>query len=120
MNVPMQAIHLLPHAQKEGVTDIPSLRKWLKNAERQGQLQTEAAPYSSQAVSSLNAALNRLTANRDLREWVEWPTKSFDGLPESALFFACKETGWDREQLLRAVLLAALSIEGARLQQFQF
>ncbi len=116
MNVPAQAIGLLPDAQKDGVMDIPSLRKWLKGAERKGQTaQDSSAPYSSQTVSSLNAALNRLTANRGLREWLEWPTKSFDGLPESALFFACKGDGWDREQLLRAVLLAALSMEGTRL-----
>ncbi len=116
MNVPAQGIRLLPDAQKDGVMDIPSLRKWLKGAERKGQTpQAASASYSSQAVSSLNAALNRLTANRSLREWLEWPTKSFDGLPESALFFACKGTGWDREQLLRSVLLAGLSGEGIRL-----
>jgi len=116
MRVPMQAIRLLPHAQKEGVTDIPTLRKWLKGAEREGQAaQSGATPYSSQAISALTAVLNRLTADRNLREWLEWPTKSFDGYPESALLFACKGTGWDREQLLRAVLLAALSMENARL-----
>ncbi len=116
MNVPTQSIRLLPDAQKDGVMDIPSLRKWLIGAERKGQTpQAASASYSSQAVSSLNAALNRLTANRGLREWLEWPTKSFDGLPESALFFSCKGTGWDREQLLRSVLLAALSMKGTRL-----
>jgi len=116
MNVSAQGVALLPHAQQEGVTDIPALRKWLKSAERQGQAVNAAnASYSSQAVSSLNAALNRLTASRGLREWLEWPAKSFDGLPDSALLFACKGTAWDREQLLRAVLLAAYALKGVRL-----
>ncbi len=45
MSVPMQSIHLLPYAQKEGVTDIPTLRKWLKGAERKGQTaKTESSP----------------------------------------------------------------------------
>jgi hypothetical protein len=106
MNVHPQGIQLLAQAQQEGVEDIPGLRKWLKQVERQGQ-------YT--AVSSLRMALNRLTASRVLREWLEWPANRFDILPEGALFFACKGAGWDRQQLLRAVLLGAMQVEGVRL-----
>lgn len=85
---------------------MPGLRKWLKQAERQGQ---------SATISSLGMALSRLTANRTLREWLEWPTNRYDVLPEGALFFACKGTGWDRQQLLRAVLLGVGPVAGVRL-----
>ncbi len=37
MNVHPQGIQLLPQAQRDGVGDIPALRKWLKQAERRGQ-----------------------------------------------------------------------------------
>lgn len=106
MNVYPLGIQLLIQAQQEGVEDIPSLRKWLKQVERQGQ-------YA--AVSSLTIALKRLTASRTLREWLEWPVNRFEVLPEGALFFACKGTEWDRQQLLRAVLLGAMQIRSARL-----
>lgn len=106
MNVHPQGSQLLARAWQDGVEDIPSLRKWLKQAERRGQ-------YA--AVSSLGMALNRLTANRTLREWLEWPANRFEVLPEGALFFACKGTGWDRQQLLRAALLGAMPVAGARL-----
>jgi hypothetical protein len=106
MSVHPQGVHLLERARQDGVGDIPSLRKWLKQAERQGQ-------YA--AVSSLSMALNRLTASRTLREWLEWPTNQFDILPEGALFFAVKGTDWARQQLLRAVLLGVIQVAGARL-----
>lgn len=106
MNVHPQGIQLLARAQQEGVGDIPALRKWLKQLERQGH-------YA--AVSSLGLALNRLTASRALREWLEWPANRFDILPAGALFFACKGSGWDRQQLLQAVLLGAMQVEGVRL-----
>ena len=106
MNVHPQGIQLLTRAQREGVEDIPGLRKWLKQSERQGH-------YA--AVSSLGMALNRLTASRTLREWLEWPANRFDILPAGALFFACKGSGWDRQQLLQAVLLGAMQVEGVRL-----
>ena len=106
MNVHPQGIQLLARAQRDGVEDIPGLRKWLKQVERQGH-------YT--AVSSLGMALNRLTASRVLREWLEWPANRFDILPEGALFFACKGSGWDRQQLLQAVLLGAMQVEGVRL-----
>jgi hypothetical protein len=106
MNVHPQGIQLLAQAQHRGVEDIPSLRKWLRQIERQGQ-------YA--AVSSLGIALNRLTTSRTLREWLEWPANRFEVLPEGALFFACKGTGWDRQQLLRAVLLGAVQVADTRL-----
>ncbi|MFZ1397316.1 MAG: hypothetical protein WAS33_10485 [Candidatus Promineifilaceae bacterium] len=106
MNVPPAGVQLLAQAQADGVADIPSLRKWLKQVERQGQIA---------AVSSLSTALNRLTANRSLREWLEWPLNRFEILPTGALFFACKGTNWERQQLLRAALLAAMQLPDVRL-----
>ena len=106
MNVHPQGVHLLAQAQAGGVTDILSLRKWLKQVERQGQ---------TAAVSSLGLALNRLTANRSVCEMLEWPVNRFDILPVGALFFACKGTSWERQQLLRAVLLAAMQLPDVRL-----
>lgn len=101
MAVHPQGVQLLTQAHEAGVEDFPSLRKWLKQKERQGQ-------YT--AVSSLSLALNRLTASRTLREWLEWPTNAYEILPKGSLFFACKATGWDRQQLLRSVLLSALQM----------
>ena len=60
-------------------------------------------------------ALNRLTADPALRDWLEWPVNRFDILPEGALFFACRGTGWDRQQLLRALLLGVMAVPGVRL-----
>ena len=101
-----RGVHLLGRAQRDGVEDIPGLRKWLKQAERQGE-------YT--AVSSLGMALNRLTASPSLREWLEWPVNRFDILPAGALFFACKGTSWERQHLLQAVLLAAMQMPDVRL-----
>lgn len=106
MQVHPQGIELLAKAQQDGVKDIPTLRKWLKQIERQGQ---------HTAVSSLGLALNRLTASPTLREWLEWPTSRFDILPEGVLMLACKGKSWDRQQLLKAALLAALQVTGVRL-----
>jgi len=103
MAVHPQGVQLLPQAHQEGVEDMAALRKWLKQKERQGQ-------YT--AVSSLSLTLNRLTASRTLREWLEWPTNPYEILPQGSLFFACKATGWDRRQLLRSVLLSALQVAG--------
>jgi hypothetical protein len=114
MNVHPQGIRLLAQARQGGEEDIASLRKWLKQVERQGQCGASAAG-SMQAVSSLGMALNRLTASQSLRQWLEWPANRFDVLPEGALLFACRGTGWDRQQLLRAVLLGVLPVAGARL-----
>ncbi len=106
MNVHPQGVDLLARARQEGVEDIPGLRKWLKKAVRKGQVTAD---------SSLILALSRLTANRAVREWLEWPTNRFDILPAGALFFSCKGSSWDRYQLLRSVLLAALAVPEARL-----
>ncbi len=106
MNVHPQGVALLAQARHEEAADIPALRKWLKKAEREGQYV---------AASSLGLALNRLTASRSLREWLEWPTNRFAILPDGALFFACRSSSWDRRHLLRGVLLAALAMPAARL-----
>ena len=99
MSVHPQGIQLLAKAREDGVGDIPSLQKWLKQVERQGN-------YA--AVSGLRMALNRLTASRSLREWVMWPTNPWSQVAEGSLFFSCKGGGWERHHLLRAVLLAAV------------
>ncbi|MFZ1755215.1 MAG: hypothetical protein WAU10_15800, partial [Caldilineaceae bacterium] len=106
MAVHPQSLPLLAQAYHAGVADIPALRKWLKQQERQGK-QT--------GVSSLSLALNRLTASRAAREWLEWPTNRFDNLPDGLLFFACQGNSWERRQLLKAVVLAVLQIPDIRL-----
>ncbi len=106
MNVAPQGVELLAQAQAAGVGDVPALRKWLKQVERHGQ---------TAAVTSLSLVLNRLTAQRGLREWLEWPVNRFDILPSGALFLACQATSWARQQLLLAALLAALQVPGVRL-----
>jgi hypothetical protein len=127
MNVHPQGSQLLAQARQAGVEDMPGLRQWLKQVERRGQPMAQlpvdrangsgSAParYPVQAISSLGMALNRLTAGRSLREWLEWPANRFDILPEGGLLFACKGNSWDRQQVLRAVLLAALQVKGVRL-----
>lgn len=116
MDVDAKGVQLLPRARQEGVADIPGLRKWLKQVERRGH-DASGLPGGRlmQAVSSLELALNRLTASRAMREWLEWPTNRLDILPAGAFFFACKGTGWDRRRLLRAVLLGAMQVAGVRL-----
>ncbi|HRQ41608.1 MAG TPA: hypothetical protein PLD25_27120 [Chloroflexota bacterium] len=98
MNVHPQGIQLLAQAQQDGVSDIPTLRKWLKQVERQGQ-------YA--AVSGLRLALTRLTANRTIREWVTWPTNPWSQVVEGGFLFACRSETWEQRHLLRAMLLAA-------------
>jgi hypothetical protein len=68
-----------------------------------------------QTASSLTLALNRLTADPTLRDWLAWPANRFDILPDGALFFACQGAGWDRQQLLRAVLLGVIGVPDVRL-----
>lgn len=106
MHVHPQGVALLAQARQAGVEDIPSLQKWLQRAARRG---------SYAAVSSLGLALNRLTASRSLREWLEWPVNRFEILPGGALLFACKGTGWDRQQLLQAMLLAVAPLPDVRI-----
>ncbi|MFZ0546977.1 MAG: hypothetical protein WAM60_16130 [Candidatus Promineifilaceae bacterium] len=119
MNIPPQSIQLLSQARRDGVGDILALRKWLKQIGRLGQQAVPSTMLSrdhfGQAVSTLGLALNRLTADQTLREWLEWPVNRFEMLPEGALFFACQHSGWERQQLLRAALLAVMGVEGVRL-----
>ena len=106
MAVHPQGIQLLAQAHQDGIADIPALRKWLKQKERQGHYM---------AVSSLRLALNRLTASRKLREWLDWPTNLYEILPEGSLFFTCKASGWDRQQLLRSALWSAMQVKDVHL-----
>ncbi len=106
MNVHPQGLRLLADARQDGVGNLPGLRKWLKQQARQGH---------NTAVSSLEVALSRLTASRMIREWLEWPTNRFEGLPHGALFFACKQNSWARQQLIRAILLGAMQIPDVRI-----
>jgi hypothetical protein len=101
MGVHPHSLALLAPAYAAGVRDIPGLRKWLRQQERQGQ-------YA--AVASLEAALNQLTSSRQLREWLEWPTNPYETLEGGALFLTCQATGWAQQQLLRAALLAAVQL----------
>jgi hypothetical protein len=113
LNVPAQGIQLLAAARQAGVADMPALRKWLTKPEWQ------SPGFAGAAVTSLEAALNRLTADPVLREWLEWsrPSQGLAGanLPGGALFFACAGRDWARQQLLRAALLGVMVVEGTRL-----
>lgn len=106
MNVNNQGIDLLAQAQEQGVGDIPALRRWLKQVERHGN-------YS--AVASLSLALNRLTASRNLREWLAWPATPYMLLPAGAFLLTCPGVTWERRQLLRSVLLSVMRLDGVRL-----
>src|SRR5690606_2141383 len=66
MGVHPQGLALLDKAQQVGLGDIPALRQWLRQVERQG---------PQVAVSSLALALDRLLAHRPLREWLSWPAE---------------------------------------------
>ncbi len=103
MNVNPQGIQLLPQAWKEGVADIPSLRKWLKKVERQGQ-QT--------AVSSLSTAIKKLISHSQIRQWIEWPTNRHNSLQEKALLFSCQAKSWAAQHFLHALLLNVSSVKG--------
>jgi hypothetical protein len=111
MNVYPQGLRLLDQARRDGVEDVPGLRRWLRQQERH---------RPPAAVASLGLALSRLTAQRRLREWLEWPANRLAVLPAGALFLACRGTDWARRQLLRAVLLAVLPVAGVRLVVHSF
>ncbi len=120
MNVHPHSGTLLAQARQDGIEDIPGLRQWLQQLERRGRPVaagngTGPVRVSAQALASLNLALNRLTTNRSLREWLAWPVNPFGLLPDGALLFGCQATSWERQQLLRAVLLAAGQRAGVRL-----
>lgn len=102
MQVHPEALKMLSQARIDGVEDIPSLIKWLKRAELQGQ-------YA--AVSSLKTALERLIATRTLREWLEWPTSPLEILPEGMLLFACKASDWARQQVLKAIFHSVMQVQ---------
>ncbi len=102
MQVHPDALKMLSLARIDGVEDIPSLIKWLKRAELQGQ-------YA--AVSSLKTALERLIATRTLREWLEWPTNPLEILPEGVLLFACKASDWARQQVLKAIFHSVMQVQ---------
>jgi hypothetical protein len=108
MNLQPQALPLLAQAREAGVGDIPGLQKWLKQAARRGEQRVPA-------LSSLVLAFNRLTAEPNLRQWLDWPTDRFESLPAGTLIFACPATTWARQQLLRAVWLAVRQLPGVRL-----
>jgi|GEM_PF-6221668 len=106
MAVHPAGLGLLEKAHKEGVGDIPALERWLEQPEQQ---------HRPEAAHSVQAALRRLLADPHMREWLSWPGQPFAGLPEGALIFTCAGDGWQRQQIVRAALLAALQIPGARL-----
>ena len=97
---------LLQQAQQSGVGDLSGLNQWLIQQERQGK---------QAGIAALQRFIQRLTADRTLREWLLWPTNPFDQLPDGVLLFSCripaedsaKEARWARIQLLRMLYLAA-------------
>ena len=93
-------------AIQAGVEDLAELQKWLQQQERQS---------TTAAIDSFKAALSRLTRSATIREWLDWPTNPYDILPDGALLFSCRADGWDTHQLLRGVLLAALTMPNSRL-----
>ncbi len=106
MGVPLPTVQLLPHAFADGVRDLATLQRWLKQQERQG---------TQVAIDSLQAVVTRLTRHHPFRDWLEWPTNPYDRLPAGSLLFSCKADGWASEQLLHSVLLAALAMPNVRL-----
>ena len=97
---------LVQDAVQNNIETLAGLQKWLLQQERQG---------TNAAIDSFKAAIARLTRNGTVREWLDWPTNPYDILPDGALLFSCKASGWDTQQLLRGVLLAALAVPNSRL-----
>ncbi len=88
------------------LTDLAGLQKWLAAPAQQRQ---------GVAAGVLEAALARLTADRQIRQWLEWPADRFAGLPQGALIFTCRGQEWARQQLLVAAFLAACAVPGVRM-----
>ncbi|MBK8989714.1 MAG: hypothetical protein IPM39_27260 [Chloroflexi bacterium] len=86
--------------------DLNGLQKWLAAPARQRR---------GAAAGSLEAAVGRLMADRQVRQWLEWPADRYGGLPQGALIFGCRGQEWARRQLLLAALLAACAVPGVRL-----
>lgn len=97
MNVHAQGVALLSDAQKAGVTDVGSLRKWLRKVARRGQVTAAAA---------VEAALDRLLTERTVREWLTWTQNSLHAFEGGAVLFACRGDSWARRQLLHGFALA--------------
>ena len=97
---------LIQNAIQDNIETLAELQKWLQQRERQG---------TNTAIDSFKAAIARLTRNGTVREWLDWPTNPYDILPDGTLLFSCKMSGWDTQQLLRGVLLAALAMPSSRL-----
>jgi len=106
LGAPAQGMPLLGVARQAGVNDIPALRKWLQQEERR---------RPELGVTGLRLAMERLTVDPAMRQWLEWPTNPFDILPGGALVFSCRASDWARRRLLHAVLLSALAAPEVRL-----
>jgi hypothetical protein len=66
-------------------------------------------------VTGLLLALERLTVDPMMRQWLEWPTNPLAILPEGAFILSCRASDWARRRLLHAVLLSALTVPEVRL-----
>ncbi len=106
LGAPAQGMPLLGIARQTGVSDIPALRKWLQQEERR---------RPDLGVTGLRMAVERLTIDPAMRQWLEWPTNPFDILPGGTLIFSCRASDWARRRLLHAVLLSALAAPDVRL-----
>lgn len=106
MGVHREGLQLLARAMAGGVADIATLARWLQRPQQQ--------PFAA-GVAALQTALRRMQRDPVVREWFSWPTNIFGSLPQGNLLLSCRDGGWPRQQLLRAALLAALSLREARL-----
>lgn len=106
MDVHPAGLALLEKAQKEGVSDIPTLERWLEQPEQQ---------HRPAAARSLQGALRRLLDDPQLGEWLAWPGQPFAALPAGALIFTCMARSRARRHVLVAAWLAARQLAAARL-----
>lgn len=99
------ALALLPTAYEAGVRDLFALRRWLNRQQKE----------HFAAVSRFRVTLDRILESAEMGAWLKQPFGYFKDFPGGSLIFTCEATSWERQQLLRAVLLAALQLPNVRL-----
>lgn len=97
------AVQLLAAAP---LSDLAGLQRWLV---------APAQRRSGAAAEALERIVAQLWADRQVRQWLEWPRNQYETLPEGALVFACRGQDWARRQLVVGALLAVSAIPGIRL-----
>lgn len=99
MGLPKTSLDLIQKAVKDGIRTLAELDRWVTLPEQQ---------RMPQKIARLKRILNRLLAQRAVRDRLEWPLNPFKPLPNGALLFSCQQRGWEQNQMMLAILLGII------------